>query len=88
MLNGNLEHCVSNESAWPDSSKQFLFGNQLTVIADEVVENGVRFGSEFDYFRSSQQTLVGPVQPEGFKEDAITVHYCERYRSFTTDLHL
>lgn len=51
-------------------------------MADEVIKDGVGFGSEPNYLRSAQQTFVRAVEREGIKEDAIVVGHCQRLPKF------
>jgi hypothetical protein len=43
---------------WPDGGEELIFGDELSGTLDQMVQHGISFGPELDYFRAMPQTLV------------------------------
>ena len=71
MANGDFEDGLADKRLRPDGSEQFLFGYELARAADELIEDGVGFGSELNYFWTTPQTFVRAVKAEGIEDDAV-----------------
>ena len=71
MAYGDFENGFADKRLRPDGGEQFFFGNELARAADELIEDGVGFGPEFNYFWTTPQTFVRAVETEGIEDDAV-----------------
>ena len=88
LANRDLEDGVADKSLGPDGVQEFLFGDELAWMLEEIVQHGEGLGSQFYGLRSMPQTLVDQVEAKGIEDYLRCVPHGdrERYQNFVSGL--